>query len=114
MSSTVGGFSLTYSILGTLCCVGLFILVMAAIVFAAFLYRRRRSAQLLAMRAMLQQQALEPSFESEAPDLTDEPLQTYGTIGTNVNPDPNTNITNQGSDDRSDTATDSGASGNGS
>jgi hypothetical protein len=50
--------SFGYSLLGTLCCIGLFIMVMAAVIFAAVLYRRRRSNQILAMRAMLQQQPL--------------------------------------------------------
>jgi hypothetical protein len=70
-----------YSILGTVACIGLFILVMAAIIFSAFLYRRRRSAQLLAMRAMLHQQTLPTANQDYAPDIADEPLQPYG-LGT--------------------------------
>jgi hypothetical protein len=84
--------NLGYNILGTLCCVGLFILVMAAIVFAAFLYRRRRSTQLMAMNAALQQQPLAPSYDGEAPDLANEQL--YQTDASNPNAATSTNFSN--------------------
>lgn len=90
MFATIGGFSLTYSILGTLCCVGLLFLVIAAIVFAALLYRRRRSAQLLAMRAMLQQQALEPSYQDDefTPTLEQQYPFASGSGGSHLHPHP--------------------------
>ncbi len=97
-------FSFAYNILGTLCCVGLFILVMAAIVFAAMLYRRRRSAQLLTMSAILQQQALDPSHEGEASVLADE-LLNYSEAG-NPNISADDNFGNLASEEGSGTSDD--------
>ncbi len=78
---------------------GLFILVMAAIVFAAILYRRRRSAHLMAMSALLQQQALDPSYEGEVPDLAGEYL--YQTEAGNPNTSADANFTNPVGDNES-------------
>jgi uncharacterized membrane protein YgcG len=75
--------SFGYSILGTVCCIGLFIMVLVAIIFSVVLYRRRRYVHILAMRAMMRQQAPFQYNQDESPSARYDPdeLHPYG-VGT--------------------------------